>query len=45
METYTRFLYEFLSQFFAGIIKIFSGFGTGIAQMLLMVHLHQQYKN
>ncbi len=33
METYTRFLYEFLSQFFAGIIKIFSGFGSGIAQI------------
>ena len=33
METFTRFLYEFLSQFFSGIITILKGFGTGIGQI------------
>lgn len=33
METYTRFLYEFLSQFFSGIITMFSGIGKGISQL------------
>ena len=33
METFTRFLYEFLSQFFSGIITIFSGLGKGITQL------------
>lgn len=48
METYTRFLYEFLSQFFAGIIKIFSGFGTGIAQIFdipAYKEIIEHYKN
>ena len=29
METFTRFLYEFLGQFFKGIITILKGFGNG----------------
>ena len=33
METFTRFLYEFLAQFFTGIITIITGFGKGIAQL------------
>lgn len=34
METFTRFLYEFLGQFFSGIISILKGFGTGFKQIL-----------
>ena len=34
METFTRFLYEFLSQFFSGLITILGGIGTGIGQIL-----------
>lgn len=33
MDTFTRFLYEFLSQFFSGIITILKGIGTGIGQI------------
>ena len=33
METFTRFLYEFLSQFFSGIITILKGFINGIGQI------------
>ena len=33
METFTRFLYEFLSQFFSGIITILKGIGTGVKQI------------
>ena len=33
METFTRFLYEFLSQFFSGVITMLKGFGTGIKQI------------
>ena len=33
METFTRFLYEFLSQFFSGLITILSGIVTGITQI------------
>lgn len=32
METFTRFLYEFLNQFFSGIVDIFKGIGSGIAK-------------
>ncbi len=32
METFTRFLYEILSQFFSGIITIVTSIGKGIAQ-------------
>ena len=34
METFTRFLYEFLAQFFSGLITIVKAIGTGIKQML-----------
>ena len=30
MGTYTRLLYEFLAQFFAGLITILGGIGKGI---------------
>lgn len=30
MDTFTRFLYEFLNQFFSGVIIIFKGIGDGI---------------
>ena len=33
METFTRFLYEFLSQFFSGFITMLKGLGTGIGQI------------
>ena len=33
MSTFTRFLYEFLTQFFSGIITILKGIGTGIKQI------------
>lgn len=33
MDTYVRFLYEFMSVFFSGLGKIFSGFFSGIVQM------------
>ena len=33
METFTRFLYEFLSQFFSGLGTIISGIGQGIGQI------------
>ena len=33
MDTFIRFLYEFMSVFFGGIIKIFQGFVSGILQM------------
>jgi len=34
METYTRFLYEFLSQFFSGIIMVAKALWTGVISML-----------
>ena len=33
METFTRFLYEFLSQFFSGLVTMLSGIGNGIKQI------------
>ena len=33
MDTFTRFLYEFLSQFFSGFLTILNGFGKGIGQI------------
>lgn len=33
MDTFTRFLYEFLSQFFSGFEQIFSGFGGGFGKI------------
>ena len=32
MDTFTRFLFEFLNQFFSGIIEIFKGIGKGIGE-------------
>ena len=32
MDTFFRFLYEFLMQFFSGVQMVFSGFINGIAQ-------------
>jgi len=34
METYTRFLYEFLSQFFSGIIMVLQALWNGVISML-----------
>ena len=33
METFTRFLYEFLAQFFSGLITMIKGLWTGICQI------------
>ena len=33
MDTFTRFLYEFLSQFFSGFLTILKGFENGIKQI------------
>ena len=33
MDTFTRFLYEFLSQFFSGIMIALKGIGTGFVQI------------
>ena len=33
MDTFFRFLYEFLFQFFSGILSVFKGFATGIKVM------------
>ena len=33
METFTKFLYDFLSQFFGGVITILKGFGKGFSQI------------
>ncbi len=32
METFTKFLYDFLGQFFSGVITMFKGIGNGIKQ-------------
>lgn len=32
MDTFTRFLFEFLNQFFSGILGIFKGIGNGIGE-------------
>ncbi|MCL2859297.1 MAG: hypothetical protein FWF46_01735 [Oscillospiraceae bacterium] len=33
MQTFTKFLYEFLSQFVGGILEMFKGIGTGFIQI------------
>ncbi|MBQ6477478.1 MAG: hypothetical protein IJI43_03495 [Bacilli bacterium] len=33
MDTFIRFLYEFMSVFFGGLIRIFQGFISGVSQM------------
>ena len=48
MDTFTRFLYEFLSQFFSGIITILKGFGDGISQIFNIKsyeNILENYKN
>lgn len=51
MDTYFRFLYEFLSVFFKGIGTIFTGLGTGLMQMfdfnqyLYVIHYYQKELN
>ena len=48
MDTFIRFLYEFLSVFFKGLGMIFQGFIRGIAQMFNLsdyMYLIQVYKN
>lgn len=48
MDTFIRFLYEFISVFFEGIIKIATGFITGIAQMFNLneyLYVISSYKN
>lgn len=48
METFTKFLYDFLGQFFSGIGTMFSGIGKGI-QMALNIGSYSEiigkYKN
>ena len=48
MNTYIRFLYEFLGEFFAGVKMIFFGFVNGVKQIFNVpsyIHLIKQYKN
>ena len=48
MDTYVRFLYEFLSEFFKGLKTIFGGLIEGIKQLFDIpgyVHLIKEYKN
>ena len=48
MGTYTRFLYEFLAQFFAGLITILGGIGKGIGQLFNIpgyAQIIDHYKN
>ncbi len=48
MDTYVRFLYEFLGAFFAGIKTILFGFFDGIRQLFDIpgyIHLIKEYKN
>lgn len=48
MDTYVRFLYEFLNAFFAGLKTIIFGFINGIKQIFdipAYVHLIKEYRN
>lgn len=48
MDTYVRFLYEFLNAFFAGLKTIVFGFVNGIKQIFdipAYVHLIKEYRN
>ena len=48
MDTYLRFLYEFLNEFFKGLKTIIFGIVEGIGQIFNIpgyVHLIKQYKN
>ena len=39
METFTKFLYDFLGQFFSGIGMMFSGIGKGIKAIEIYLHI------
>ena len=41
MDTFLRFLYEFLSQFFSGIIILFKGLKDGIISMFNIPDISQ----
>ena len=48
MDTYVRFLYEFLDAFFAGLKTILVGLVEGIKQLFDIpgyVHLIKEYRN
>ena len=48
MDTYVRFLFEFLNTFFSGLKTIIFGIGNGIVQIFDIpgyIHLIKQYKN
>ena len=48
MDTYVRFLYEFLNAFFTGLKTIFWGFVNGIKQIFdipAYIHLIKEYRN
>lgn len=48
MDTYVRFLYEFLNAFFSGLKTILFGFVNGIKQLFDIpnyIHLIKEYKN
>ena len=48
MDTYLRFLYEFLDAFFSGLKTILMGFVNGIRQLFdipAYIHLVKEYKN
>ena len=48
MDTFLRFLYEFLNQFVSGIFAILNGFATGIKQLFnftLYYNILSEYKN
>ena len=48
MDTYVRFLYEFLNAFFSGLKTILTGFVEGIRQIFDIpeyIHLIKEYKN
>ena len=48
METFTRFLYEFLSQFFSGLIMVVQAIWAGVKSMLNIpeyVRIVQEYKS
>ena len=48
MDTYVRFLYEFLGEFFAGLKTMLVGFVEGIKQLFDIpgyIHLIKEYKN
>lgn len=45
MDLFVRFLYDFMTQFFDGLLKIFKGFIDGIVQMFNLVGYYNVIKN